>query len=63
MKAWPAVALGAALAAALAYFLLLASLEPSGSSSVGFANAVGIAMVFMGIVFAALLVRRRATPP
>ncbi len=62
MKFWVPVVLVGVIVLAYAFFYVLSSTESQGATSFGLANSVGLAVVFVGLVAAGVILRR-ATPP
>jgi hypothetical protein len=62
LKLWVPLALAAVIGFAYFFFYILSSLETQGTTAFTLANSVGLAVVFLGVV-AAGLVLRRASPP
>jgi hypothetical protein len=62
MKSWVPVALGGMVILAYGLFYLLGSFESQGVSSFGIVNMVGLVAVFVGVVGAAIIMRRFNVP-
>jgi len=62
MKTWVPVALGGMVILAYGLFYLLGTFESQGVSSFGIANMVGLVAVFVGVIGAAVIMRRFNVP-
>ncbi len=62
MRRWIPFTLGCVIVVAYAYLYQLTLLEAQGSAAIGMANLAGLLVVFVGVVAAALILRR-ASPP
>ncbi len=62
MKFWAPVTLAGVLVLAYAFFYILSSYETQGAASLGLVNSIGLAVVFVGLIAAGVILRR-ASPP
>lgn len=60
MRIWVPIALGGMILVAYALVYAVGVSEAQGATSIGIANAVGLVAVFVGLVAAALILRRAA---
>ena len=63
MKLWIPVAGAVLLVLAYLLFYALGATEGQGSTSLGLANAAGLAAVIIGIIAAVFILRRGGSPP
>jgi len=62
VKTWVPVALGGMVVLAYALFYLLGTFESQGATSFGLVNMAGLVAVFVGVIAAAVIMRRFNVP-
>jgi hypothetical protein len=62
MRLWVPLALGGLIVLAYAFLYEISAIESQGAASLGLANSVGLAAVFVGLIAAGFILRRSSPP-